>query len=148
MRAAACHAQIYTKNAETRDTPRGKLKLKPAVPAIACTVTAETGGALDQTPEMLRISVFRVCQEAVNNAVRHGCCRQISVVIPGRSDAIDMSVFNDGREPPDGLACSTRGIDNMRVRAALISGRTAFEHNQGLTIDEEHFNAWLDKVGF
>tara|TARA_R110002096_G_scaffold147007_7_gene306305 strand:- start:19682 stop:20959 length:1278 start_codon:yes stop_codon:yes gene_type:complete len=105
-----------------------------AVPAITYTVTDETGGALDLAPEMLRTSVFRVCQEAINNAVQYSCCGQISVTIASRSDAIDVSVANDGKAPPEGWDRSTRGIDNMRVRAALISGRIAFERNQGLTI--------------
>lgn len=103
-------------------------------PKISYTVIDETGGALDQSPEMLRTSVFRVCQEAVNNAVRHGKCRNLNVMIARNGINIDVSVSNDGVEPPLNWAQSKRGIDNMRVRAALISGQICFERVNGTTI--------------
>lgn len=103
-------------------------------PKIAYSVSDETEGALDHAPEMLRTSVFRVCQEAVNNAVRHGRCRNLNVAIAKNGDSIDVSISNDGVEPPKNWAQSTRGIDNMRVRAALISGKIAFEREGGLTV--------------
>lgn len=103
-------------------------------PKIAYSVIDETGSALDHSPEMLRTSVFRVCQEAVNNAVRHGKCRNLNVVIVKNGSNIDVSISNDGLEPPLNWAQSTRGIDNMRVRAALISGKISFERVNGMTV--------------
>ncbi|WP_306262077.1 GAF domain-containing protein [Pararhizobium sp. IMCC21322] len=104
------------------------------VPKIAYSVSDETEGALDHAPEMLRTSVFRVCQEAVNNAVYHGHCRNLNVAIVKNGDSIDVSISNDGVKPPVNWAQSTRGIDNMRVRAALISGKISFERMDGLTV--------------
>ncbi len=103
-------------------------------PKIAYSVTDDTGGSLDRAPEMLRTSVFRVCQEAVNNAVRHGRCRNLNVTIANNGDSIDVAISNDGIEPPKNWAQSTRGIDNMRVRAALISGRISFQRLNELTV--------------
>lgn len=104
------------------------------VPKISYSVVDQTGSALDHAPEMLRTSVFRVCQEAVNNAVRHGKCRDLKVVIVKNGSDIDVSISNDGLEPPLNWAQSKRGIDNMRVRAALISGKIVFERIDGLTV--------------
>jgi signal transduction histidine kinase len=103
-------------------------------PKVHYSVVDETGGALDRAPEMLRTSVFRVCQEAVNNAVRHGRCRNLKVALANSGDCIDVSISNDGLEPPKNWAQSTRGIDNMRVRAALISGSISFERQNDVTV--------------
>ena len=103
-------------------------------PKIAYSVTDDTAGALDRAPEMLRTSVFRVCQEAVNNAVRHGRCRKLNVTIANNGDNIEVAISNDGLEPPKNWAQSTRGIDNMRIRAALISGRISFQRLNELTV--------------
>lgn len=104
------------------------------VPKIAYSVSDETRGALDRSPEMLRTSVFRICQEAVNNAVRHGRCRNLKVAIKKSGEGIEVSVTNDGVEPPKNWSRSTRGIDNMRVRAALISGKISFQRESKLTV--------------
>lgn len=76
------------------------------------------------------LSLFRIIQEALNNAVRHGGAGRIDVRIVPESDLLwEVQVVDDGRgfEPPDDLVrfrlAGHRGLANMEERARLIGGR-------------------------
>ncbi len=117
---------------------------------IETSVIDTTDGILDRGPEPVRIAIFRIVQEAVNNAIKHGCCSRIDVRIARNARAVEISVADDGSGPQKGWDQSTGGIDNMRVRAALISAELFFEDGGGdrntqivvrLPVDELHLNS-------
>ncbi len=90
-------------------------------PKIKLSVKDTASSLLDDCPESLRTTLFRIVQEAINNAVKHGRPNRLSVTIEVRKDRLWISVADDGigagRRPEN----SRGGLDNMRVRAALIS---------------------------
>ncbi|MGC3937608.1 GAF domain-containing sensor histidine kinase [Roseobacter sp. EG26] len=94
---------------------------------IATDVTDTTADFLDQGAYRIRLAVFRIVQEAVTNAVKHSECHRISVALSRQDAAIRITVTNDGIEPPEGWRRSNRGVNNVRVRAALIGADIAFE---------------------
>lgn len=94
---------------------------------IQTSVIDTTNGLLDRGPEPVRIAIFRIVQEAVNNAIKHGSCSRIDVRIGQISEFVEISVADDGTGPQKGWDQSTGGVDNMRVRAALISAELFFE---------------------
>jgi signal transduction histidine kinase len=68
--------------------------------------------------------LFRIAQEAVNNAVTHGKAKRIKIRLGAKSEEGLLTVLDNGvgmpesLRPPDGI-----GLHNMAYRARLIGGR-------------------------
>ncbi|WP_110686218.1 GAF domain-containing sensor histidine kinase [Salinicola aestuarinus] len=81
----------------------------------------ETQGAPDQLPPTVRTALYRIVQEAINNAARHACAGRIWVNVRRNAQAaLWLTVRDDGRGLGGGhpRAC---GIEHMRTRARLIA---------------------------
>ncbi|MEX0346692.1 MAG: ATP-binding protein [Rhizobiaceae bacterium] len=102
-------------------------------PPIATSVIDQADGLIDRSPDPIRTAIFRIVQEAINNAVNHGKCRSIKVTIHERSGGIEVKVTDDGPGPAKDWNKSTGGLDNMRVRAALISASISFVQDEEST---------------
>jgi signal transduction histidine kinase len=92
-------------------------------------------GAVDRLPELSRTLVYRIVQEAVNNAVQHSGAAHLAVRMRCCSEILDIVVEDDGRGGVD--PHSPRGISHMRSRAALIGGTVSFARgarNQGTRV--------------
>ncbi len=65
--------------------------------------------------------LYRIAQEAVNNAIKHGSARRIWIVLSIAGDTITLSIRDDGVGFPDTLPEKIgMGLQTMRYRAALI----------------------------
>lgn len=100
-------------------------------PAIDVAVTDRTEGLVDDLPETVRIALYRIVQEAINNALKHGAPTTISVTVTQDSDDLKIAVEDDGTGIPPGALASTNGIGHIRTRAALISASAVFERPHG-----------------
>ncbi|MEM9104261.1 MAG: GAF domain-containing protein [Pseudomonadota bacterium] len=100
---------------------------------IDTTLEDATDSILDHGSDTIRTAVFRIVQEALTNAVKHSQCRSIAVSLQPDRDDIVVEICNDGSSPTDGWFDSTRGVDNMKVRAALISATISFKHDGDVT---------------
>jgi signal transduction histidine kinase len=69
------------------------------------------------------VALFRIVQEAVNNAIRHGQSNNITVRIARSGQSLCIEVEDDGRGLADIKETAGHGIDNMRTRARLIAAR-------------------------
>lgn len=97
------------------------------VPPISTAVIDESAGVIDRCPDPVRTAIFRIVQEAVNNAVKHSGCKRIEISLKNLDHTIQICVTDNGSGPPGGWINSAGGMDNMRVRAALISAEILFE---------------------
>jgi PAS domain S-box-containing protein len=67
--------------------------------------------------------VYRIAQEAVNNALRHGKARNIWITLAGKNHRITLTVKDDGKGIPQPLPAGRGiGIDIMTHRARVIGG--------------------------
>ncbi len=76
------------------------------------------------------IHVYRVLQEAVNNATRHSGTKEIWVRLRFLEDSLELDVEDHG----DGLHSNGKrgiGLVAMRERAELVNGKLQFLHPQG-----------------
>jgi signal transduction histidine kinase len=74
--------------------------------------------------------LFRIVQEAVHNAVRHGRPRGIGIAVRQRPGGIRLTVEDDGRGLPRGVhRRSGLGLGSMRYRAQAMGG--TFEIRSG-----------------
>ena len=66
--------------------------------------------------------LYRIAQEAVQNAVKHAAAKNISITLAREHRRITLIVKDDGKGIPPVLKKNGMGLDNMRTRASLISG--------------------------
>jgi signal transduction histidine kinase len=94
------------------------------------------------SPE-LEMAVFRIVQEAVGNAIRHGRARRIDIVVAVAAGELTLAVQDDGAGfDPDALsnnpaATSGLGLSGMRERAALLDGRFSLASRPGAGVRVE-----------
>ena len=93
-----------------------------------------TSGLLDErlAPDV-ETTLYRIAQEALNNAAKYSGARHVEVLLERRSDAVILVVEDDGVGfDADG---STRdrsfGLVGMQERAALVGGRLEIESSPG-----------------
>jgi len=86
-------------------------------------VLDECGGRLEALEPTVAIALFRIVQEAINNAIRHGQPANVVVQLQCDENELYVTVTDDGvgiDNPPEQVG---HGIDNMRTRARLIGAR-------------------------
>jgi signal transduction histidine kinase len=82
-------------------------------------------------PEPLKIAIFRILQEAVNNAVKHSGADCITVRLHNEGDVLAFAIEDNGRGFDPALPASRRdatsglGLQSMRERAELSGGTYA-----------------------
>jgi signal transduction histidine kinase len=74
-------------------------------------VAVESANVSDDLPDEYKICVYRLVQEALNNAVRHSRARSAKVRVAGTASGIEIEVNDDGR-----------GFDPQRARGLGILG--------------------------
>jgi signal transduction histidine kinase len=92
---------------------------------IRATMVDETGGAVDRLPPTASVTLLRIVQEAVNNAVSHAGASRVAVRLGMQDGQIVVTVADDGRGIGSARRRGGAGIDNMRTRARLVGGRFA-----------------------
>lgn len=74
--------------------------------------------------------LYRIAQEAVNNAIRHGKPKQILVCLSNQKGGLDLTVEDDGSGlPEDWQKSHGLGTRIMAHRAAMIGGSLSLEPN-------------------
>jgi two-component system sensor histidine kinase UhpB len=98
-------------------------------PQIDFGLDAEGLDAIDD--DTLRVSIYRVVQECLTNAVRHAGAGRVRVLLCCRSEGPDgaglaITVEDDGRGPPAPTAWG-RGLTGMRERLQALGGALEVE---------------------
>jgi two-component system, NarL family, sensor histidine kinase DegS len=114
------------------------LKAMAAMPPLWGTeVSVETQGisAEERLPADVELALFRIAQEAVSNARRHGAASRVRVSLAVNRGVAELLVADDGRgflwEP--GFLRSSRGegLPGMRERTELLGGTLRVESAPG-----------------
>jgi signal transduction histidine kinase len=74
-------------------------------------------------PLEARNHLFRIAQEALQNAQKHAGAHHIDIEFAVRSDSVRLAVLDDGRGPDPNVPAAGLGMRTMRYRAASIRGR-------------------------
>ena len=94
---------------------------------VICTHRLDAGRPL--TAELAN-HLYRIAQEAVRNAVRHGQARTIRLHLHGARAKVRLTVTDDGLGmPPDAECASGMGLKIMRYRARILGGEVRFERS-------------------
>jgi PAS domain S-box-containing protein len=82
----------------------------------------------DQIPEALKIVLFRILQEALNNVARHAAADRVAIGLKRTQKRLVLTIADNGRgfdpeEPPSGrTAVRGMGLAAMRERTELSGG--------------------------
>lgn len=79
----------------------------------------------------LQLVVYRVAQEALNNAGRHSGAERIEVRLRRSPSAVELEVADDGRGFAFEQSERGLGIGGMRERALLVGGELTIESRPG-----------------
>lgn len=72
-------------------------------------------------PELVRVSLYRILQEAINNVGKHSGATQVDVNIKYQNRLLTITILDDGCGLKGSDLNSSGGVNHMRTRAALIS---------------------------
>jgi signal transduction histidine kinase len=93
---------------------------------VACAVEANGAGELPIGGQAA-IQLFRIGQEALHNAVRHGQASRVVLRLSAGRGVLTLSVRDDGVGCPAGLdRVRGMGLRIMRYRAQMIGGEVQF----------------------
>jgi signal transduction histidine kinase len=89
-----------------------------SVSNISCKFRCDGSGHLDSSTAT---HLYRICQEAVNNALKHAKAKQVIVSLTHNDGELVLSVEDDGIGLPDSLTHSSgMGLRIMKYRAGAI----------------------------
>ena len=86
-------------------------------------------GMAEAVPEDLSVCLYRVLQEAVQNALKHSGSPQLAVSLHRRDDAITLTVQDAGTgfDPQKALDGHGLGLISMKERLKLVDGQLTIE---------------------
>ena len=85
-------------------------------------------------PAPVEIALFRIAQEAVSNAVRHGRADKVEVALDWRKSIAEMVIADDGSGfDVDGARGKGLGLTTMQERAEAVGGELEITSEPGRT---------------
>ncbi|WP_374490415.1 histidine kinase [Zoogloea sp.] len=101
-----------------------------------CAFRLQVEGRVDDLSDGLTVSLYRIVQESLTNALRHGAPGQVVVVLVRDLAGCRLWVENDGEGRPGPSPGSGLGVLGMRERVEALGGRFALEplHPQGMRV--------------
>jgi signal transduction histidine kinase len=129
---------------ELRPAALDQLGLEPALLALAdrirragleveCQVELayDGGRAGERLVDELEVGVYRIVQEALTNAVKHGAAAHARVQVIERDDRVSVLVSDDGRGFDPAARTAGFGLMGMRERSDLLGGRLSVDSSPG-----------------
>jgi len=103
-------------------------------------VTLQFYGSEKDIATNQKVTIYRVIQELINNAIKHANASEILVQYMREGDIVDITVEDNGIGIDD-LKLQTggkgMGLSNLRTRVAYLKGDLDFQsqHNEGTTVN-------------
>lgn len=88
-------------------------------------------GEFDPPPDV-KIALYRIAQEALNNVVKHAYTSHASIVLNANSQGAELRISDDGRGfDPAAVSSEHLGLDIMRERAEAIGAQLTIDAQPG-----------------
>ena len=76
------------------------------------------------------IQLYRIIQEAVHNAIKHGKAKNVFIELKTKRENIILTIADDGKGMPDDFEEKTgTGLKSMKYRAKILNGTVHFLKN-------------------
>jgi PAS domain S-box-containing protein len=101
--------------------------------AHGLSIQCDARGVPRDVPDQVALCVYRVAQEALQNAIKHSSAAAAVVELVGRLGELHLVISDDGRGFDVAFAqrAGSLGLDNMRERVRSIGGRITIESAPG-----------------
>lgn len=96
----------------------------------------EENGPVRIEKKNISLHLYRIAQEAINNAVKHGGAESIGLKLVGGDEYIRLIIEDDGDGFPDGAPNPDKkglGVHTMRHRAHIMGGELTIDSENGCT---------------
>jgi PAS domain S-box-containing protein len=133
-------AEMRTLLFELRPAALAEAEIGPLLNQLAESVTGRARlpvsvtieGSCD-TPVEVKIAVYRIAQEALNNIVKHSGASQATIILQCDEKNIDLRIADNGRGfATDGISIGSLGLGIMRERAKDIGAVLEIKSQVGL----------------
>jgi signal transduction histidine kinase len=96
-------------------------------------VDVEASAVPAALPAAASLCLFRVAQEALNNAARHAHASSVTVLLSSRSSGLELAVSDNGSgfDPERSRDHASLGLSSMRERVRLLQGEFDIESAPG-----------------
>jgi PAS domain S-box-containing protein len=117
-------------------------------------IELEIGILEDEIPEILKIIIFRIVQEALNNVAKHSGAEWVDIVLVRNDEQIELKITDDGKgfDTCSALQNSavSLGLTSMRERAEITGGELSIKSviDEGTTIEVVWKSSHFDSVSF
>lgn len=102
----------------------GMLQKSLHLSGIGCEFEPMVDGRFD---EQVEISLYRICQELVNNIVKHSQANAVSVQLYKAGQQLIMMVEDNGKGITEQQSKDGIGLKNMKNRVSSLQGQISFE---------------------
>jgi signal transduction histidine kinase len=83
-------------------------------------------------PAEVKVALYRVAQEALNNVVKHAQADRVELELRAERETIVLRISDDGRGfDPTAVPAGHFGLDNIRERADGIGAQATFDSAPG-----------------
>jgi two-component system sensor histidine kinase UhpB len=86
---------------------------------------------VDGLPTDFNLCLFRVAQEALNNAIRHGKAGRIGIQLRKKEDRLSMSISDDGKGFDPTATSGGLGLVSMQERVRFLGGTVLIQSEIG-----------------
>lgn len=90
-----------------------------------CSFELVIDGEIDDLPDNLTVSLYRIVQESLTNALRHGAPQHVAIRLCRAAARCTLTVEDDGDGCEQNTAGSGLGVLGMNERVAALGGRFA-----------------------
>jgi len=87
---------------------------------------------LKELPAEVKLCLYRVAQEALNNAIRHGKAKRIEVSLQQVVDSLRMKIIDEGEGFDPAALSSGLGLMSMQERVRFLGGKVSVESQPGV----------------
>lgn len=99
---------------------------------VQCSLDAS--GLEERMPSEVELALYRVCQEAVSNSIKHAEATHIKIRTDIRSGVLSMEILDDGKGFDTSKLSTGHGLTNMQNRIRTIGGKFFVESGSDGTI--------------
>jgi signal transduction histidine kinase len=100
--------------------------------AVPCALIAK--GTIPEMPQHVAMQLYKIAQEAISNAVKHGKASHVAITLARHDDLLALTIKNDGKPFAQPAEPTKRmGLRIMNYRANLVGASLAIEANRSGT---------------
>jgi two-component system NarL family sensor kinase len=85
----------------------------------------------DRLPSHIELILYRIAQEGINNAIRHGNATQILLGLEVETSMVRLSIYDNGKGFHENERYSGLGLVGIRERVELLQGHFSLDSSPG-----------------